>query len=46
VAAHAQHPRDVRVLQSSQDPNIAVEIQPEYAQSQIMVCQNRNRVPY
>lgn len=29
VAAHAQHPRDVRVLQSRQDPNITMEIQPK-----------------
>lgn len=39
VAAHAQHPSDVHVLQSRQDPNIAVEIQPEQAQSQVMMCQ-------
>jgi hypothetical protein len=36
VAAHAQHPRDVRVLQSRQDPNITMEIQPTQAQPQIM----------
>jgi hypothetical protein len=39
VAAHAQHPSDVHVLQSRQDPNIAVEIQPEQAQPQVMLCQ-------
>jgi nitrogen regulatory protein PII-like uncharacterized protein len=39
VAAHAQNPSDVHVLQSRQDPNIAVEIQPEQAQTQVMVCQ-------
>ena len=37
VAAHAQHPSDVHVLQSRQDPNITVEIQPEQAQAQVMM---------
>ena len=39
VAAHAQNPGDVHVLQSRQDPNIAMEIQPEQAQTQVMMCQ-------
>lgn len=46
VAAHAQHPRDIHVLQSSQDPHIAVEIQPKHAELQLMTCQNRKRVPH
>lgn len=29
VAAHAKYPRDVRILQGSQDPHITMEVQPK-----------------
>jgi hypothetical protein len=39
VAAHTQNPSDVHVLQSRQDPNITVEIQPEQAKAHVMMRQ-------